>query len=668
MGCLPGLLTLLLLAPAAAAEAGAGPAGRLPPRPNVILILADDFGYECVAANGGSTYRTPNLDRLAREGMRFEHCYAQPLCTPTRVQLLTGLYNQRNYLRFEYLDPGERTFAQALQRAGYRTCVAGKWQLGGGTDAPSRFGFEEHLLWHLTDLAPRYANPVFEKDGRRIEHRNGEYGPDLMAAFAADFVRRPREEPFLLYYPLILTHPPFEPTPDSPDYDPRNRKPQTGRGDPRHFPAMVAYADKVVGRILEVLDETRLRGKTLVIFTADNGSPGAVRSRLGDREVRGGKGEMTDAGTRVPLIVSWPGFVPEGAACGDLIDSTDFFPTILEAAGVAPPVDLRLDGRSFYPQLRGEKGRPREWVYSWFSRDGGPAGRESARDRRYKLYGDGRFFDVPSDPEESRDLSGTALSAEAAGARGRLAKVLESFRGTRRGGEAGRPEPVAAPADRDAAVRRIEELGGLIVRKDGRIVEVNLNRRAVPDEALRAVAALGDLTDLSLEEAPVGDAGLEHLAVLRNLEWLNLYRTRVGDAGLAHLSRISSLKHLPVGGTRVTDAGLIHLERMPQLEYLGLRGDRITDAGLAHLSKLRRLKGLHLGETTVGDAGLASLAGLKQLEKLWLDRTRITDAAVEPLARLRSLEELHVAGTGLTRAGIEALRAALPGCEVETED
>src|SRR5262245_22583768 len=252
--CPPGLLALLFLAPAAAADPGTAPGGRPASRPNVILILADDFGYECVAANGGRSYRTPNLDRLSREGMRFENCYAQPLCTPTRVQLLTGLYNQRNYVRFEHLEPGEKTFAQEVRKAGYRTCVAGKWQLGGGADAPPRFGFEEHLLWHLTDLAPRYANPVLEKDGRRIEHRNGEYGPDLLAAFSADFVRRPREEPVLLYYPLLLTHPPFEPTPDSPDYDPRARRPQEGRGDPRHFPAMVAYADKVVGKMLEVLD------------------------------------------------------------------------------------------------------------------------------------------------------------------------------------------------------------------------------------------------------------------------------------------------------------------------------------------------------------------------------------------------------------------------------
>ncbi|MBI4586442.1 MAG: sulfatase-like hydrolase/transferase [Planctomycetes bacterium] len=638
------------------------PGGEPTARPNVVLILADDFGYECVRANGGASYETPHLDRLARQGMRFEHCYAQPLCTPTRVQFMTGLYNQRNYVRFGFLDPGEVTFAPILKNAGYRTCIAGKWQLGGGADVPRRFGFDEHFLWQLTTRGPRYANPVLEKDGRVVEHRDGEYGPDLVSAFVCDFIRRHKDSPFLVYYPMILTHAPFEPTPDSAAWDPKARGGAGGRGDLKLFPDMVSYADKIIGRILQVLDELGLRERTLVLFSADNGTLKGIASRLGDREVKGGKGEMKDAGTRVPLIASWPGVVPAGVVCGDLVGSTDFFPTILEAAGVAPPADLQLDGRSFLPQLRGEKGRPREWLYSWFSRDGGPSGQETARTRRYKLYGDGRFFDLSSDPEEGRDLSREVLGPEAAAARERLAKVLESFRGTRRGaGETGKRR------DPGGAVKRIEELGGLVFRKEGRIVEVVLNRRDVPDDLLRRVADLADLTDLSLEETPVGDAGMEHLAALEKLEWLNLYRTKVGDGGLAYLSRIRSLKLLPLGETRVTDAGLAHLERMPQLEYLGLRGNRITDAGLVHLSKLRRLKGLHLGGTAVTGAGIARLVELEAIEKLWLDRTGITDAAVEHLARLRSLKELHAAGTKLTAQGIEALRAALPDCEIETE-
>jgi arylsulfatase A len=122
------------------AETGSPGGGR----PNVVLILVDDFGYECVGANGGTSYRTPELDRLAASGMRFEHCYAQPLCTPTRVQLMTGIYNIRNYTDFGVIDPNVVTFAHLFQKAGYATGIAGKWQLGKPLDLPARLGFDEH--------------------------------------------------------------------------------------------------------------------------------------------------------------------------------------------------------------------------------------------------------------------------------------------------------------------------------------------------------------------------------------------------------------------------------------------------------------------------------------------------------------------------------------------
>src|SRR2546427_7108439 len=306
-------------------------------RPNIILILADDFGYECVGANGGKSYKTPALCRLARQGVRFEHCYAQLLCTPTRVQLMTGMYNVRNYVRFGYMDPGAVTFAQLLRKAGYRTCIAGKWQLEGGAGAPAHFGFDEHLLWHLTAQTPRYANPTLEKDGRQIEHHDGEYGPDIVSDFVRDFIRRNKDGPFLVYYPMILTHPPFEPTPASADWDPKGRRAPGGRLDPKYFPDMVAHLDKLVGKISDLLDELGLAERTLLLFTSDNGTVKGISSRLGDREGKGGKGEMTDAGTRVPLIATWRGVFPAGKVSTDLVDSTDFFPTILDAAGVPLP-------------------------------------------------------------------------------------------------------------------------------------------------------------------------------------------------------------------------------------------------------------------------------------------------------------------------------------------
>src|SRR4051794_14544147 len=118
-------------------------------KPNVVLILIDDFGYECVTANGGESYQTPVMDRLAATGVRFEQCHVQPLCTPTRVALMTGLINKRNYTHFGHLDPSQKTFANLLQKDGYATCITGKWQLQGGYEGPTRFGFEEYCLWQL---------------------------------------------------------------------------------------------------------------------------------------------------------------------------------------------------------------------------------------------------------------------------------------------------------------------------------------------------------------------------------------------------------------------------------------------------------------------------------------------------------------------------------------
>ncbi|HEY0073548.1 MAG TPA: sulfatase-like hydrolase/transferase, partial [Abditibacteriaceae bacterium] len=168
-------------------------------KPNIVLILADDLGYETIGANGGTSYQTPHLDKLAASGMRFERCYAQPLCTPTRVQLLTGLYNVRNYTNFGSLDRAQITFAQSLKKAGYATGIFGKWQLGREKDAPQHFGFNESVLWQHTRRPPRYANPGLEFNGVEKDFTNGEYGPDLVNQEALKFIEKHKAQPFLLY-------------------------------------------------------------------------------------------------------------------------------------------------------------------------------------------------------------------------------------------------------------------------------------------------------------------------------------------------------------------------------------------------------------------------------------------------------------------------------------
>lgn len=395
-------------------------------RPNVILMMADDFGYECVTANGGESYRTPNLDRLAASGVRFEQCHVQPLCTPTRVQLMTGLYNVRNYSHFGTLPRTETTFGTLFQQAGYATGICGKWQLGHELDSPQHFGFQESYLWQHTRRPPRYANPGLEHNGKELDFKTGEYGPELVNKFALDFITRHREQPFFLYYPMILTHSPFQPTPDSPNWDPTAMGESVNQQN-RHFADMTEYMDRMIGQVDAHLGKLGLRDNTLLIFIGDNGTGRGINSRLNGEKYPGGKGSTTARGTHVPLIVSWPSVIREARVNRDLISSTDLLPTICEAAGI--PIPTRTDGVSFLPQLRGEPGSPREWLYCWYSprQKVDLTVKECAFDHHYKLYRTGELFDLTADLDEKSPLDRNTLKPEAAAAARRLQAALDQF-------------------------------------------------------------------------------------------------------------------------------------------------------------------------------------------------------------------------------------------------
>lgn len=415
---------------AATAFAQAAPAVR---PPNIIVVMADDFGYECVTANGGQSYQTPHLDRLATNGMRFEHCHVQPLCTPTRVQLMTGLYNVRNYYNFGTLPRTETTFAHVLKKAGYATGIVGKWQLGREVDSPKHFGFDESCLWQHTRRPPRYANPGLEYNGVEKDVSAGEYGPKLLNDFALDFIARHKTESFFLYYPLTLTHDPFQPSPDSADWDPKAIGEAVNR-DVKDFADMTVYMDKMIGQLDAKLGELGIRDNTLLIFLGDNGTGVGVTSRFQGANVRGGKGTTTHRGTHVPLIVSWPAVIKKGQVNRDLISSVDIFPTIVAAAGpAAKQLPEKLDGVSFLSQLRGETGQPREWLYHWYSprQNQNQAVKEFAFNHNYKLYRDGSFVDLRADPEEGTPLDVKQLTGAAAVAATDLQKVLDQFKDAR---------------------------------------------------------------------------------------------------------------------------------------------------------------------------------------------------------------------------------------------
>jgi arylsulfatase A len=397
---------------------GASGQNRSAKRPNILLILADDLGFECLGCNGGTSYRTPNLDRLAASGIRFTHAYAQPLCTPTRVQLMTGQFNFRNWRAFGLMDRGEKTFGHMMQKAGYKTAIAGKWQFysyeAKGSPRyeagmkPQEGGFDEYLLWHALhteDKGSRYADPVLNHNGALLRDTKGKYGPDLELDFLTQFMERNRENPFFAYYSMTLTHGPFNMTPHSRGWANGNRL----KDDPQNFADMVEYMDACVGRLVQFLDDSGLASNTLLLFYADNGTPQEVTSRMGTRVIPGGKGKTTDAGMHVPLIARWKGINGEGQTCSDLIDSTDFVPTMMEATGATWFEGRPLDGRSFMPQIRGKRGSPRACAFSHY--DPHPGQRTNIKptrlawDGRYKLYMDGRLFNIEKDYFEERPIT-----------------------------------------------------------------------------------------------------------------------------------------------------------------------------------------------------------------------------------------------------------------------
>jgi arylsulfatase A len=400
-------------------------------RPNVVLFLADDLGYETLGCDGSDSYKSPNLDKLAAGGIRFDRCQVQPVCTPTRVQLMTGLSNARNYIDFGNMDRKAVTFGNLFKDAGYATCMAGKWQLGREKDLPQKFGFDEAFLWQHMRRPPRYANPGLELNGEEKDYKNGEYGPKLINDFALDFIEKNKDKPFFLYYTEMLTHDPWQPTPDSKDWNPEKFTTEE-KGGPQYFGDDVAYMDKNVGRVIAKLDELGIRDNTLFLFLGDNGTGVGNTSKWKGQKYPGGKGKTNARGMHVPLIVSWPGHTPAGKVNDDIVDSTDFLATICEAAGIKVPETSNVDGHSFFPQILGEKGHPREWVYDWYSSPGVAPFHEFVATKQYKLYRDGRFYDLTKDPfEEKEPKKESELNGDEGAAAKKLRAVLTSYGGVR---------------------------------------------------------------------------------------------------------------------------------------------------------------------------------------------------------------------------------------------
>lgn len=385
-------------------------------RPNIVFILADDLGIDGVSCYGADRHQTPHIDQLAASGTRFETCYAAPLCGPSRCLLMTGRYAFRTggltNGSWRKNGPGARSadewsIAKVLKQAGYVTGQSGKWRQVG--ESPHDWGFDEYC----TDPTATgyYWKDSYEKNGRIIS-APGSYNPDVIQAFSIDFMTRHKDEPFFLYYAMHFVHKPTLHTPDSPQ----------GKMDgPACYDDNIAYMDKQVGEIVAAIEKLGLRGKTLVVFSGDNGTARGYPSPVHGRMLDGFKGTMLEGGSRVPYIASWPGVTPAGKVSQDIVSFADQLPTFAELGGAKLPAGVKIDGVSLAPQLRGQPGHAREYAYvqlgaHWFVREPG-----------WKMNEAGGLFDMSDAPYVEKPVTPDADTEVSKAARVRLAGVLKGL-------------------------------------------------------------------------------------------------------------------------------------------------------------------------------------------------------------------------------------------------
>ncbi|NLE38316.1 MAG: sulfatase [Pirellulaceae bacterium] len=336
-----------------------------PDLPNVVIIFTDDQGYEDVGCFGSPDIKTPHLDRMAAEGMRFTDFHvAAPMCSASRIALLTGCYPQRVGIRGVLfpeanigINASELTLAEIFKQRGYATAAVGKWHIGSRPEfLPTRHGFDEYFgLPYSNDMEPRntyrakpYPPLPLLQGEKPIEHN-----PDQSqlttryTEYAVDFIERNKDRPFFLYLPHSMPHVPLYVSDKHKDTSPRGLY-----GD------VIQEIDWSVGQILDALKRLNLDEKTLVVFTSDNG-PWLIYGREHGGSagpLREGKGTAFEGGFRVPCIMRWPGTIPAGATCNEMAATIDLLPTLAKRIGVELPADRIIDGRDIGPLLTGQNG------------------------------------------------------------------------------------------------------------------------------------------------------------------------------------------------------------------------------------------------------------------------------------------------------------------------
>jgi arylsulfatase A len=401
---------------------------------NFVFILIDDMGWRDVGYNGSESFETPHIDKLASQGMRFNAAYAAcPVCSPTRASIMTGKYPARlgltNFLpglhhlpHSKLLAPVSRqelpleevTIAEALKTAGYHTAAIGKWHLGGPDFYPEKQGFDVNVAGTHAGSPKSYFYPQW-KPNPPIDAAAGAYLPDRLTDSAIDFMKENRANPFFIYLAHYSVHIPLEAKEEMIERYKKRIKPGALQNNAT-YAAMVASVDESVGRLQQTLEDMKLSEHTVIIFMSDNGGLASAEYKgqtpTSNKPLKAGKGFLYEGGIREPMIVKWPGVTKPGTQCDVPVISTDFYPTIVEMAGVKDDPGHPLDGVSITPLLK-QSGIPQRdalfWHYPHYSNQGGRPG-AAMRQGDFKIikwYEDDsvELYNVRDDIGEARNLA-----------------------------------------------------------------------------------------------------------------------------------------------------------------------------------------------------------------------------------------------------------------------
>ncbi len=391
-------------------------------KPNIILFMADDVGYDVPEFTGGKSYNTPSLNFMAANGMQFTQCFSHPDGFPSRLAHLTGKYNFRNYKSWGQLPKDELTVANMLKDNGYKNCFVGKWQNNGGDERILSAGFEKYqvfLPFSGDQRIRRYKSPLIYQDGDFLPDSvtYNRYSEDMFFEYASNFIDDNKNNPFYLQYSFNLIAQPYVPSPDHPDYANWNPDNDRTAQDTGYVKSMVEYMDKIIGKMIQKVKDEGLLSNTLILFIADNATQELIYSKWRNQIIQGTKTQTSRPGVTTPLVAYWPGTIAPKVTNNELIDYTDFFKTFADAAGVSDLSAYGIqDGVSFYDDLTKTKGPDRDWVFCYWKNSEAKPEIRFINNNEYKLYDennqDKNFFNTRSDIWELNPIPDASMTAE----------------------------------------------------------------------------------------------------------------------------------------------------------------------------------------------------------------------------------------------------------------